>query len=69
MGRVSSVGITTRYGRSGDPIPVGTRFSALVQTGPESHPDFDTVGTGYFPGGKQPGREADQPPQSSAVVK
>ena len=27
-----------RPGRSGDRIPVGARFSALVQTGPWAHP-------------------------------
>jgi hypothetical protein len=39
-----------RDGRSGDRIPVGTRFSAPVQTGPESHPASCTMGTGSFPG-------------------
>jgi len=29
---------------------VGTRFSALVQTGPEAHPASCTMGTGSFPG-------------------
>jgi len=27
---------------------VGARFSALVQTGPEAHPAFCTMGTGSF---------------------
>ena len=31
-------------------IPVGTRFSAPVQTGPGAHPASCTVGTGSFPG-------------------
>jgi hypothetical protein len=39
-----------RAGRSGDRIPVGARFSALVQTGPEAHPASCTMGTGSFPG-------------------
>ena len=39
-----------RAGRSGDRIPVGARFSAPVQTGPEAHPASCTMGTGSFPG-------------------
>ena len=31
-------------------IPVGARFSAPVQTGPEAHPAFCTMGTGSFQG-------------------
>jgi len=48
----SAVGIATalRAGRSGDRIPVGTRFSAPVQTGPGTHPATCTMGTGSFPG-------------------
>jgi len=38
-----------RAGRSGDQIPVGTRFSAPVQTGPGAHPASCTMGTGSFP--------------------
>ena len=34
---------------SEDRIPVGARFSALVQTGPEAHPASCTMGTGSFP--------------------
>jgi hypothetical protein len=30
-------------------IPVGARFSAPVQTGPEAHPASRTMGTGSFP--------------------
>jgi hypothetical protein len=37
-------------GRSGDRIPVGARFSAPVQTGPEAHQASCTMGTGSFPG-------------------
>jgi hypothetical protein len=37
-------------GRSGDRIPVGARFSAPVQTGPEAHPTSCATGTGSFPG-------------------
>jgi len=36
-------------GRSGDRIPVGARFSAPVQTGPEPHPASCKMGTGSFP--------------------
>ena len=39
-----------RAGRSGDRIPVGARFSAPVQSGPEAHPASCTMGTGSFPG-------------------
>ena len=38
-----------RAGRSGDRIPVGSRFSAPVQTGPGAHPASCTMGTGSFP--------------------
>ena len=38
-----------RAGRSGDRIPVGASFSALVQTGPGAHPVSCTMGTGSFP--------------------
>ena len=39
-----------RAGRSGDRIPVGARFSAPVQTGPEAHPASCTMVSGSFPG-------------------
>ena len=52
-----------------DRIPVGTRFSAPVQTGPGAHPASCKMGTGVFPGGKVlPGRAADHSPPSSAAV-
>jgi len=35
---------------SWDQIPVGARFCAPVQTGPESHPASCTMGTGSFMG-------------------
>ena len=41
-----------RAGRSGDRIPVESRFSAPVQTGPGAHPTSCTMGTGSFPGVK-----------------
>ena len=57
MGRDSSVGIATalRAGQSGDRIPVGKRFSALVQTDPGGHAAYYTMGTGSFPGDKAVG--------------
>ena len=45
-----------RAGRSGDRIPVGTRSSAVVHTGPGVHPASYTLGTGSFPGVKRPWR-------------
>ena len=68
-GRDISVGIATRYGLDGpgDLIPVGARFSALVQTGPGAHPASYTFGTGSSPGVKRPGRD-DHPHPSSAGV-
>ena len=67
----SAVGVATRLlaGRSGDGIPVETRFSAPVQTGPGAHPASYTMGTGSFPGVKRPRRGGDHPPESSAEVK
>ena len=41
-----------RVGRSGDRIPVGARFSTLVQTDPGVHPASCTMGTGSFLGAK-----------------
>ena len=67
----SSVGIATGYGLDGPGIESrwGARFSPPVQTGPGAHPASCTMGTGFFPGGKErPGRDADPSPPSSAVV-
>jgi hypothetical protein len=69
----SSVGIATDYGLDGPgfefkKIMVGARFFAHVQTGPGAHPASCTMGTGYFPGVKQPGRGADHLPPPSAEV-
>ena len=41
-----------RAERSGDLIPVETRFSATVQTGPGAHPASCKMGTRSFPGVK-----------------
>jgi len=53
VGRDSSVGIATelRAGRSWDGIPVGTRFSAPVQTW--GLPSLLYNGYRVFPGGKE----------------
>jgi hypothetical protein len=48
---------------------VGARFSAFLQTGPGTHPATCTMGTGFFPGVKRPGRGVDHPPPSSAEIK
>jgi hypothetical protein len=61
----SSVGIATGYG---DRIPVGVLFFVHIQTGPGAHPASCTMGTGSFPGVKQPGRGADHTPTSNAEV-
>jgi len=53
-------------GRSGDRIPVGARFSALVQTGSGAQPASYTIGTGSFPGVTW--RGVDHPPPFSAEV-
>ena len=45
-----------RAGRSGDRIPMGSRFSAPLQTGPGAHPASYTMDTRSFPGVKRPGR-------------
>jgi hypothetical protein len=41
--------------------PVGARFSAPVQTGPEAHPVSYTMGTGSFLRVKRPWRGVDHP--------
>ena len=45
------------------------RFSSPVQTGPEAHPAFYTMGTGSFPGVKWPGRGVVHPSPYNAEVK
>jgi len=47
----NSFGIATklRAGRYGDGIPVGSRFTASVQTGPGSHRASCKMGTVSFP--------------------
>jgi len=69
--RGSSVGIVTCYRLDGPGIESRweARFSAPIQTGSEAHPASYTMGTGSFPGVKQPGRGVDHPLPSSAEVK
>ena len=61
--RYNSAGIVTGYGLDGPGIESqwGRRFSAPVQTGPGAHPASYTMGTGSFPGVKQPGRGVETP--------
>ena len=48
----SSVGIAAGYGLDGLGIESrwGARFTAPVQTGPQAHAAYCTMGTGSFPG-------------------
>ena len=69
LGQLSRYSDSLRAGRSGNRSPLGTRFSAPVQTGPGAHPPIHTMDTGSFPGEKRPGRGVHHPPPSSAEVK
>jgi len=40
-----------RAGRSGNPVPLGERFSAAGETGHEVHPASCAVDTGFLPRG------------------
>ena len=51
-----------------DQIPVDAG-SAYIKSGPGAHPSSYTMGIGFSPGVKRPGRGIDQPPPSSAEVK
>ena len=66
--RNSVVVIATRNKLDGDPIPVGVRFSALVQTGPGDHPASCTMGTRSFQGVKRPGLGVKHPPPQAAML-
>jgi hypothetical protein len=50
-------------------MPVGVRFSASVQIGPEAHPTSCPTGTGPFPGLKQPGRSVNHQPHLASRLK
>ena len=56
-------------GRSGGRIPVGARFSAPVQNGPEAYSASFTMGTGSFSGVKRPGRGFGHPPHLAPKLK
>ena len=63
--------MATRYGLDGAGIKSQwvARFSAPIQTGPGTHPASYTMGTGSFPGVKQPGRGVDHPPHLAPRLK
>jgi len=48
---------------------VRERISAPVQTGLGAHPASYAVGTGSFPGVKEPRREVDHPPHLTPRLK
>jgi hypothetical protein len=60
---------TLRAGRSGDRIPVGTRFFAPILNGPGAHPASYTMGNGSFPGVKRSGRGVEHPPNLAPKLK
>ena len=70
-GWCSRYSASLRAGRSGDRIPVWTRFSAPVQTGPGVHPTFYTIVTASFPfpAVKRPWRGVDHPPHLTPRLK
>ena len=68
-GQLSWYSESLQAGRSGDPIPVETRFSTPVHTDPGVHLAPYTRNTGAMPEVKRPGRGADHRPPSSTEVK
>jgi hypothetical protein len=60
----SAGGIEPSNGLEGPVIDSGggAKFSAPDNTGPGAHPASYTMGTGFIPGVKQPGRDADHQP-------
>jgi len=56
-----------RAGQSRDRIPVGARFSAHIQTGPEAHLLYN--GYCVFPGGKAAGAWLYHPPHPGLRLK
>jgi len=73
VGWDSSVGIATCYRLGGPGIESwfggGGRFSASVQTDPGARAASYTMGTGFFPGVKHPGRGVDHPPLLASRLK
>jgi hypothetical protein len=71
VGRVSSVGIATRYGLDGTGTESrwGARYFAPVQTGPGAQPACYTKGTRSLQGVQRPGQSVDHPLTSSVEVK
>jgi hypothetical protein len=71
VGRDSSVGIPTLYGLDGPWIEAQWRrdFPHPSRQALMAHPASYTMGTGFFPGVKRPGRDVGHPPTSSAEVK
>ena len=70
VGWDSPFGKATRHGLDGPSIK--SRWGEIFrtrQTGPAAHPATCTMGTGSFPGVKQPRRGADHPPPFCAKVK
>jgi hypothetical protein len=60
-GQLSRYSDSLQAGRSGDRIPVETRFSAPIQTGPGDHTASYTMDTRSFPGLSRPRRGTDHP--------
>jgi hypothetical protein len=69
VGRVSSVGIGTRYGLDGPGIESRWGRDFPIQTGSGAYPASYTMDTGSFQGVKRPGRGVDHSPLSNAEVK
>jgi len=72
---MSSIILSVRYSdslwveRSGDRIPVGSRFSLPVQFDSGAHPASCTMGTGSFPGVKRSRDGVDHPPHLAPRLK
>jgi hypothetical protein len=71
VSRNSSAGIATRYGlwTVRESNPGGGEIFRTRPDRPWAHPVSCTMGAGFFPGVKRPGRDGDHPPTSSAKVK
>jgi len=71
VGWVTSVSTATCYRLDslGTESQWGVKFFASIQTRPGAHSASYTVGTGSFPGAKQPGHGINHPSPSSTEVK